>query len=42
MAESISVWEYIAATFIGWGIFSLGVIIVALVANFFKKKNETR
>lgn len=42
MAETFSVWEYIASLFIGWGIFSLGVVIVALVSNLFKKKNETR
>lgn len=41
MAETISIWEYIAAQFIGFGIFALGVVIVALIFSFFKKKNET-
>jgi hypothetical protein len=42
MAETISVWEYIGAQFIGFGVFALGVVIVALVFNFVKKKHETR
>ena len=42
MAETISVWEYIGAMFFGWGVFAAGVVVVALVSNLFKKKNETR
>ena len=44
MAETFSVWEYIVALFAGWGVFAIGaigVIVVALVSNLFKKKNET-
>jgi hypothetical protein len=41
MAETFSVWEYIAAMFIGWGVFSVGVIIVAFVSNLFKSKPKS-
>ncbi len=42
MAETISISDYIGAQFVGWAIFAIGVIVVALVLKLFKKKNETR
>jgi hypothetical protein len=38
MAETISISDYISAQFIGWAIFGIGVIVVALVSKLFKKK----
>lgn len=42
MAETISMWDYIVSLFIGWGIFAVWVIVVALVVNILRKKHETR
>lgn len=44
MIESVSIFDYIICMFAGWGVFTMGVIVVAFISNLFKKKdtNETR
>lgn len=40
MAETISISDYIGAQFIGWAIFGVGVIVVAVIVHWLKKGKD--